>query len=647
LECQLALAYSAWAAKRAIERKKASWASFVLRPCRPDTLVLRRGVSDGMRCNWRRWLWGLIPLAMVTWVAVTLERGRIEQDLAARATQSLSEDGSWAQVTFTGRDGVLSGRALYDEQPVEAARSIRQTWGVRIVENNAALPKKVEPFQWSARRRGNRVRLIGYVPNRATRQTIIGMAKASLPGLDIADQMSTARGVPPVDTWLAGLSFGLKQLALLKRGDVRLEDLNLTVTGEAEDADAYRKLGTALKSDRMPKGINLANATITPPVVSPFVWSAQFAGGQVVMGGNIQDAVRPALLAALKAEAPNVTVVDKTQPAEGAPQGLGDVSAAVLKQVLRLQSGEVEIKDTTVTVTGVAADEATALAVRAALRTAVPSGFKLTHQISAKAPPPPPPAPTKAEPEEVPPTALEPQPRVEQKADQGSPQRDVSALQPFPSLDLASPPPIPPAKDLEPPVQQARPAPPAPEAKTAKASEQPPAQAEKSPPAPPAKDLALPKAPSVPVQEPPKAAAEPKPSVAVAPPAPAPAPPEQDVCARELGKVDMSGHILFDTDSAKLDPASLDLLNRLASAARSCNGLRIAIEGHADTEGSARYNKRLSVRRARAVETYLLKAGMARRQLETIGYGFDRPVAPNDTPENMAKNRRIEFVIRR
>lgn len=139
----------------------------------------------------------------------------------------------------------------------------------------------------------------------------------------------------------------------------------------------------------------------------------------------------------------------------------------------------------------------------------------------------------------------------------------------------------------------------------------------------------------------------PEPKTALASPPPAGSEPAEDACRRELSKVDTSGHILFDTDSAELDDASQDLLNRLAAAARSCNGLRIAIEGHTDTEGSARYNKRLSIRRARAVERYLIKAGMNAKQLEAIGYGFDRPAAPNDSAENMAKNRRIEFVIRR
>lgn len=591
-----------------------------------------------MRCNWRRWLWGLIPLAMVTWVAITLEHGRIEQELGARALQTLSDGGeSWATVKFAGRDAVLSGRALSDEQPADAAKSIRQVWGVRVVENNAALPKKVEPFQWSARRRGNRVRLIGYVPNRATRQTIIGVAKAALPGLDVVDQMSTARGVPAIDTWLAGLSFGLKQLPLLKRGDIRLEGLNLTVSGEAEDADAYRKLTAALANDRMPKGITLVAATITPPVVSPFVWSLQSAGGQVVLTGHAPEPARNALREIIKSEAPNITAVDKTQPGEGAPQGWREVAEAVLKQVLRLQAGEAEIKDTAVTVSGVAADDASAKSIRAALRSAVPSGFKLTHQISVKETPAPAPPRTDA-PATSPPAVAD------------------KAPAPFPSLELESPPPIPPTRDLEPPVQQAKPAlpappapPPAPEAKTAKAPDPPRVQPEPPPAIPAAKDLVPPSAPVPPKQEPPKAAAEPKASVATSPPPAAPPPPTdtQDACARELAKVDTSGHILFDTNSAKLDAASFDLLNRLASAAKSCNGLRIAIEGHADADGSARYNKRLSVRRARAVETYLVEAGMPRRQLETIGYGFDRPAVPNDTPENMAKNRRIEFVIRR
>lgn len=604
-----------------------------------------------MRCNWRRWLWGLIPLMMVSWVAILVERGRIEQDLTSRAAQALAaEESGWANVTFKGRDANLSGRALIESQPVSAERAVRHVWGVREVDNNAALPPKVEPYQWSARRRGNRVRLLGYVPNRAVQRTIIGMSNAALPGVDVADKMNTARGVPHVDTWLAGLNFALKQLASLKRGEVRLEDLSLSISGEAEDAEAYRNLSATLKAGALPKGITLASVQITAPVASPFVWSAQFAGDQIILSGHVPEVARATLLAAAKTSRPKMTVIDRMEVAEGAPADWANAAAAVVTGLTRLQSGDAEMKDSAVLATGTAADEPAAQATRSALRASIPGSFKLTHQISVREPSPPPapkteapsardPAPPLKSAEVTPAAPPPPQPVFPREP----PAKDAppTAFVPFPPLELEPPPAIPPSSELAPP---ASPVPaPKPKAETAPApSSGPPPQATAAPlkPAPEASAPAPPAAAAPP-------APQPAPKTALASPPPAKPESTGDACSGELAKVDTSGHILFGTNSAKLDASSLDLLNRLASAARSCNGLRIAVEGHTDTEGSARYNKRLSVRRARAVQNYLVKAGMNARQLETMGFGFDRPAAPNDSAENMAKNRRIEFVIRR
>lgn len=603
-----------------------------------------------MRCNWRRWLWGLIPLVMVSCLAVLVERGRIEQDLAERTLRALAtSESSWAKVAFEGRDANLSGRALQDEQPVNAERAIRGVWGVRDVDNNSALPPKVEPFLWSARLRGKRLRLFGYVPNRLTRRTVIGMANAALPGLDVSDRMSTARGVPHVDTWLAGLSFAMKQLALLRRGDVRLEDLALTITGEAENVEAYRALTASLKSERMPKGITLASAQITAPVASPFIWSVQYAGAQVILSGHVAgEEARAELLAAAKAGGSRITVIDRMELAEGEPQGWPAAAVGVLKDLMRLQSGEVEIKDSTVSASGIAIDEATAQSVRTGLRASLPPSFKLVHQITVREPPPPP-----APKAEAPPPAPRAEPTLKEHKERPAAKSEPTPLTAsnFPPLELEPLPPIPPAKDLEP----VTPAPP-PAERSRSTSSAPAPSAEVAP-----KIAATPTVPtepqpaSRPPQEPapavvpPPAAPAPKaqtsPKIAIAPPAKTAEP--EDACGAAVSKVDLSGHILFDTNSTKLDADSLNLLDRLAAAAQSCNGLRIAIEGHTDTEGSARYNKSLSVRRARAVQDYLLKTGMRSQQLEAIGYGYARPAAPNDTPENMAKNRRIEFVIRR
>lgn len=574
-----------------------------------------------MRCNWRRWLWGLIPLVMVSWVAVQVERGRIEQDLSERAGKALANIGAeWASIVFSGRDAELSGRAIQDTQPPEAEQAVRSVWGIRAVDNKASLPPKVEPFLWSARRRGNRIRLAGFVPNRATRQTIIGMINAALPGFDVVDRTKVARGVPPADTWLAGLSFALKQLASLKQGTVRFEDLALAISGEAEDAAGYRAVSAALKSG-LPKGITLASAQITAPIASPFTWSAQFAGGQLVLSGHVAGEGAKSDLLAAAATSPGTNVVDRMEPAEGAPQGWATVAVAVVKELTRLQSGNADTKDAALTVSGVAADEAQAQSVRAALRSALPANFKLNDQIrlreaAVKAPEPAPkaePAPAAAEPQ----APVTPEPKMTDAAPQPQPKQPEPV--PAPKQPDAPPQPVPtpaqpsaakqaePPKQADPPVKQAEPAP-----------------------------AAVPKP------------AEPEPKVAIATPAPAPPTPAAvALCQQNLSKIAGTGQILFDSDSATISPASFGTLNKLATAAKHCPGVRIAIEGHADIEGSTEYNQRLSVRRAEAVVEYLVKAGAAAEQLEAVGFGATRPVAPNNSLLNKARNRRIQFIVRR
>ena len=74
------------------------------------------------------------------------------------------------------------------------------------------------------------------------------------------------------------------------------------------------------------------------------------------------------------------------------------------------------------------------------------------------------------------------------------------------------------------------------------------------------------------------------------------------------------------------------------------------VEGHADkrAKSTREYNQRLSERRANAVKDYLVKhSGISAANVTAVGYGFDRPVAPNDTEENMQKNRRTDIYIKK
>jgi OOP family OmpA-OmpF porin len=518
--------------------------------------------------------------------AAQLERGAIEKDITERAESTLAARGAhWAAVNVSGRDVALFGNATSENEPVEAEAILRGVWGVGNVINNAGLPPKVEPFAWSARRRGGRVRLIGYVPNRAVRQTIIGMTNAALPGLEVVDRMHVARGVPPTDTWLAGLSFALKQLASLRRGEVSLQDLAMTIVGEAEDPAAYRTVSSALKRG-LPKGVTLASAEIAAPVVSPYVWSAQFAGGQLVLSGHVTgEGAREALLAAARAAAPGADTVDRMEPAGGAPAAWAEVAVALVKEIVRLPSGSVEMKDATLVVGGVAADEAQAQAVREGLRAAVPAAFKLTDQIRVREPK----IETKPAPEAKPETAP---PATPVRPDQ---QTNQQTKEPTPPGTTTG--------DAE------------------KAQTQIQAKTE---------------ATDAPIEAAPKTAT-----------APAALEGSAAACRDDLGKLAGDHPIAFERGSAQIEAAGLEALARIAAAIKACPGVHVAAEGHADVEGITEYNQRLSVRRAQAVADYLVGAGVDAGQVEAIGFGSSRPVAPNSTPDTRAKNRRTEILVRR
>jgi outer membrane protein OmpA-like peptidoglycan-associated protein len=75
--------------------------------------------------------------------------------------------------------------------------------------------------------------------------------------------------------------------------------------------------------------------------------------------------------------------------------------------------------------------------------------------------------------------------------------------------------------------------------------------------------------------------------------------------------------------------------------------LRIRLEGHTDATGSPADNLALSLRRARAVQDWLLERGIAQTRMECQGYGQERPIADNDLPDGRQLNRRTEMVILR
>jgi outer membrane protein OmpA-like peptidoglycan-associated protein len=118
------------------------------------------------------------------------------------------------------------------------------------------------------------------------------------------------------------------------------------------------------------------------------------------------------------------------------------------------------------------------------------------------------------------------------------------------------------------------------------------------------------------------------------------------VCRAELTKIAAANPILFERGSARVEASGMKALDEIAKATKACPGVRIVVEGHADTEGSADYNQRLSLKRASAVAECLVKAGVPADAVEMVGLGTSRPVAPNTSRHTRAKNRRAEILVR-
>ena len=109
----------------------------------------------------------------------------------------------------------------------------------------------------------------------------------------------------------------------------------------------------------------------------------------------------------------------------------------------------------------------------------------------------------------------------------------------------------------------------------------------------------------------------------------------------------MELRVFFDNDKSNIKAQYQPEIAKVAEKMREYPNSTARIEGHASKTGpSARYNQRLSEARAVAVKSMLTNEfGIAPNRLSTVGYGYDRPIADNDTEEGRAMNRRVYAII--
>lgn len=125
----------------------------------------------------------------------------------------------------------------------------------------------------------------------------------------------------------------------------------------------------------------------------------------------------------------------------------------------------------------------------------------------------------------------------------------------------------------------------------------------------------------------------------IAPPPPPPPPPPAP-------KASINTPILFDVNKTTIHESSYPILMEAIIQLNEDASASLVIDGFTDITGRAAYNKVLSIRRANAVKSYLIRNGISPKRLQAVGHGIADPIGDNDTPEGRAKNRRVMMEMK-
>ncbi|WP_018984548.1 peptidoglycan-associated lipoprotein Pal [Salinimonas chungwhensis] len=115
---------------------------------------------------------------------------------------------------------------------------------------------------------------------------------------------------------------------------------------------------------------------------------------------------------------------------------------------------------------------------------------------------------------------------------------------------------------------------------------------------------------------------------------------QEEMVQEQLESLKEEQTVYFDFDRATIKPEFREILDKHAEFLVQNPDQEVVVEGHTDSRGTPEYNIALGERRAQAVETYLMNAGVSSDQLSTVSYGEEKPAVMGSTEYAMAQNRR-------
>jgi OOP family OmpA-OmpF porin len=121
--------------------------------------------------------------------------------------------------------------------------------------------------------------------------------------------------------------------------------------------------------------------------------------------------------------------------------------------------------------------------------------------------------------------------------------------------------------------------------------------------------------------------------------------PDVTVEERDQGVALTLNNIHFVADKETILASEKPRLDSLAETLKKIEGRTFLVVGHTAKSGTEAEQRELSIKRAKAIVDYLASKGIDAKRFLYEGRGATEPIAPNDTEQNMAKNRRVEIII--
>ena len=281
-------------------------------------------------------------------------------------------------VTLDGLALDVSGdaRSVDDHETLLASLGGPFPTGMTVVAA-AVLPAPVEDYGWRADRSDGRVVLSGYVPSAAMRDELAAEARVLFAGLELDDRVRVAAGEPRMD-WIGAIKFAMSELARLGHGRVSVGDQTYSIEGEALSAEAYAAI-LETNARTLPASLELTANAVTPPVASPYVFTAERRGDRVLVAGHVPgESDREAILAAVQRKFGPSAIEGELAYASGAPEGYVDAASAALQALSRVAGGRVAIADRELSVEGFVYQAAAADSIGEDIGAALPDGFVVT-----------------------------------------------------------------------------------------------------------------------------------------------------------------------------------------------------------------------------------------------------------------------------